>query len=69
VYRHHHWPDDDAVDKTAERQTGSLVGVVVILLLLIGGLFLVQKLRTASMIEDCLMSGHSNCDVLVTGQR
>jgi hypothetical protein len=40
---------------------------VVILLLLVGGLFLVQQLRSASMIQDCLMAGRRNCDVLVTG--
>jgi hypothetical protein len=64
LYRHHHWREDEAV-KAANRQTASLVGVVVVLLLLVGGLFLVQRLRTASMIEDCLLAGHRNCNVPV----
>jgi hypothetical protein len=40
----------------------------VVLLLLVGGLFLVQQLRAASMVEDCLLAGRRNCDVLVTGR-
>jgi hypothetical protein len=67
VYRRHHWEGDDTDDRTAQRQTASLAGIAVILLLLVGGLFLVQQLRSASMIQDCLMAGRRNCDVLVTG--
>jgi hypothetical protein len=33
--------------------------------LLIGGLFLVRQLRTASKIEDCLLAGRRNCDAMV----
>ena len=69
VYRHHHWREDEADDRTARRQTASLAGVAVILLLLVGGLFLVQQLHSASVIQDCLMAGRQNCDALVTGQR
>jgi hypothetical protein len=67
VYRRHHWPDHDAAEKAAERQTAGLAGMVIVLLLLVCGLFLVQQLRSASMIEDCLMAGGRNCDGLVTG--
>jgi hypothetical protein len=65
MYRYHHWLDDSADDKIAQRQTGGLVGLVVVLLLLVGGLFLVQQLRAASMLQDCLLSGRRNCDVLL----
>ena len=67
MYRHHHWLDDDAEGKIAQRQTEGLVGIVVVLLLLVGGLFLVQQLRSAAMLQDCLMSGRRNCDVVVIG--
>jgi hypothetical protein len=67
MYRHHHWLDEDAEDKIAQRQTGGLVGIAIVLLLLVGGLFLVQQLRNAAMLQDCLMSGRHYCDVLVTG--
>jgi len=46
-----------------------LAGLVVILLLLVGGLFLVRQLRETSVIQDCLMTGRSNCDVLLSRQR
>jgi hypothetical protein len=68
LYGHHHWPEDGSTEEAAERQTASLAAVVVILVLLIGGLFLVQQLRTSAQIEDCLLSGRSNCDTLVAHQ-
>jgi hypothetical protein len=45
------------------RQTASLVGVAITLVLLILGLFLVHRLHWAGALEDCLMAGRSNCDV------
>jgi hypothetical protein len=65
LYRQRHWPDDRATQQAAERQTASLAGIVVVLVLLIGGLFLVRQLRTTSLIEDCLLAGHRNCDALI----
>jgi hypothetical protein len=57
-------PEDDG--EAADRQTASLAGVAITLVLLIVGLFLVHQLHAKAAIEDCLMSGRSNCDVLVT---
>ncbi|WP_428534316.1 hypothetical protein [Rhodopila sp.] len=67
MFSHHHWRADDSEDRDARRQTASLAGVAITLLLLVGGLFLVQQLRSASVIGDCLMSGRRNCDVLMVG--
>jgi hypothetical protein len=67
MYRYHHWLDENADDKIAQRQTGGLVGIVVVLLLLVGGLFLVQQLHAAALLQDCLMSGRRNCGALVSG--
>jgi hypothetical protein len=64
-YNRRYWPDEDAVVQAANRQTSGLVGIVVILLLLIVGLFLVHRLRHTTLIEDCLMAGRTNCDVIV----
>lgn len=69
MYRHHHWPAHGVENETAKRQTSGLAGLVVILLLLVGGLFLVRQLRETSVIQDCLMTGRSNCDVLLSRQR
>jgi hypothetical protein len=48
------------------RQTAGLVGIVITLLLLVIGLFLVQQLRASAAVEDCLMAGRRNCDLLVS---
>jgi hypothetical protein len=68
LYRQDHWREDEADDKAAERQTSSLAGIVVILVLLIGGLFLVRQLHTETLLEDCLMAGRQNCDFLLAAQ-
>jgi len=57
--------EDD--DEAADRQTASLAGVAITLLLLVIGLFLVHELHAKAMLEDCLMSGRGNCDQLVDG--
>ena len=54
-------------EEAANRQTASLGGVAVTLVLLVLGLFLVHELHTKVAIEDCLMAGRINCDRLVQG--
>jgi hypothetical protein len=65
MYRPRPWQDDPDDLEAADRQTASLAGVVVTLALLVIGLFLVQELRTKTLIEDCLMSGRRDCDIFV----
>jgi hypothetical protein len=38
-----------------------LVGLVIILLLVAGGLVLTRVLRGMSQLQDCALSGRSNC--------
>ena len=45
-------PDDDAP---------KLMGVIVILVLAIGSILLIHALRRESALEDCLLSGRTNC--------
>ena len=47
--------------RDADRQTASLAAVAVTLLLLVIGLHIVHELHKTSEIEDCLMSGRTNC--------
>ena len=68
MFSYHHWRDSDTDDKIAQRQTDGLAGLAVVLLLLVGGLFLVQQLRAASMMQDCLLSGRHNCPELLGGR-
>lgn len=59
--------DDD--EEGADRQTASLAGLAVALLLVVIGLFLVRTLHAKCVVEDCLLSGRSNCDALVLSTR
>ena len=43
------------------RVTSSLAGLAFVLVLVIVGLFLVRVLKKQSELEDCLMSGRTNC--------
>ncbi len=42
-------------------RSGALVGLVVVLLLVVVAVYLVHALRKESQLEDCLMSGRTNC--------
>jgi hypothetical protein len=50
--------DDDDDDN---RITRSLAGLAVVLALAVASLYLVQHLRAVSDLQDCLMSGRTNC--------
>jgi len=55
--------DEDATD--SDRQTASLAGMAVTLLIVVVCLFLLQELHKKAAIEDCLLSGRNNCDMVV----
>jgi hypothetical protein len=38
-----------------------VIALVVILVLVLGGWLLVRKLGSAARLQDCLMSGRTNC--------
>ena len=59
--QHRSWPIETD-DEAADRQTVSLSGVAVTLLLLVVGLFLVRELHAKAVVEDCLLAGRSTCD-------
>jgi hypothetical protein len=51
----------DSDRETEERRTAALLGLIVILSLAIAGVVLVRELVKKSQLEDCLMSGRTNC--------
>ena len=63
IYRLRYADDDD--QEGANRQTQSLAGLAVVLALVIVCLYLVHLLHAKSVLEDCLMSGRTNCDAMV----
>ena len=46
------------------RRTRSLAGLAMALFLVVVGLFLTQKLTGMARMEDCLLSGRTNCAVI-----
>jgi hypothetical protein len=52
-------PDDDPEEP--DRRPGALLRLLIVLLLVIGGLVLVHVLRNMSQLQDCVMSGRTNC--------
>jgi uncharacterized membrane protein len=45
---------------------GAIIGLLVTLLLLILGLYLVKRLGDMGRVQDCAMSGRTNCDPIDT---
>jgi hypothetical protein len=45
----------------AHSHRAAIVGLVVCLVLVLGGLFLVYKLKAMSELQDCVMQGRTNC--------
>jgi hypothetical protein len=51
-------------DDDGDNRRGALVGLIIALVLLVVGIWLVRDLTAASKMQDCLMSGRSNCKVI-----
>jgi uncharacterized membrane protein len=64
--QHDHVLDEVEDQAAADRQTASLAGIAITLLLLVVGLFLVHQLHNKAVVEDCLLSGRSNCDAVLS---
>ncbi len=50
----------------SERQTTSLAGLAVTLLLVVIGLYLIDALRLQASVQDCVLSGRVVCEVSAT---
>jgi hypothetical protein len=55
-------------EEGARRRTAALAGLTVTLALIVASLYLVERLHKVSSIEDCLLAGRRNCDLLVINQ-
>jgi hypothetical protein len=51
----------DGAGGSSHSRRGALVGLVIILLLVAGGLVLTRVLHGMSQLQDCALSGRSNC--------
>ncbi len=60
----HFVPDEDRepeMPRIPDPRRAALVGLVVTLLLVLGGVLLVHVLGRAARLQDCVMSGRTNC--------
>ena len=55
---------DDSDEAADQRRSAALIGLIIILALAIAGVVLVRELRERSRLEDCLMSGRTNCALI-----
>jgi len=44
-----------------DSRRGALIGFGLVLLLIVGGLVLAHVLRGTAQVQDCVMSGRTNC--------
>jgi hypothetical protein len=56
-------------DEAGQRRSAALIGLIIVLALAIAGVVLVRELRERSRLEDCLMSGRTNCAPIETPLR
>jgi hypothetical protein len=54
---------DDPKEKGDSRRA-AIAGLVIAVVLLVAGLWLAHELTAASKMQDCLMSGRTNCNVI-----
>jgi hypothetical protein len=51
-----------------DNRLGALVGLVIVIVLLAVGIWLARDLSAASKMQDCLMSGRTNCNTIEPAQ-
>jgi hypothetical protein len=56
-------------DNPEENPRGPLVGLLITALLVVVGVWLAHALSNASKMQDCVMSGRSNCNPIDTPGR
>jgi hypothetical protein len=60
--------DAMAEDEQKSSPLRAVVGLGLIVVLILGVLFVMQQLRHASAIQDCVASGRTNCAPITSGR-
>jgi hypothetical protein len=47
-----------------DNRRGAIAGLVIVVVLLAVGIWLARDLTAASKLQDCVMSGRTNCNVI-----
>ena len=51
-----------------DNRRGAIAGLIIAIVLLAVGVWLARDLTAASKMQDCLMSGRTNCNVIEPAQ-
>ena len=60
-YEQEEYLEQDEDEREAAGRRKSLIALVVLAVLVIAGLFVVNRLRSVSALQDCLMTRATNC--------
>ena len=58
---------DDRKQDEGGGRGGAVIGLVIAVVLLVVGVWLAHQLTAASKMQDCLMSGRTNCNTIEPG--
>ncbi len=58
----------DPKQDDGDNRRGAMAGLVIAVLLLAVGIWLARDLSAASKMQDCLMSGRTNCNTIQPAQ-
>ena len=64
-YEEEEYIEQDEEEREAAGRRTTLIALAAMAVLVVVGLFIVQRLHRASVIEDCLLAHGSNCNDLV----
>jgi hypothetical protein len=57
-------PNSSPKSQSGDNRRGAIAGLIIAAVILGVGLWLARDLTAASKLQDCLMSGRSNCNVI-----
>ena len=57
-------PSSSPKSQSGDSRRGAIAGLIIAAVILGVGLWLARDLTAASKLQDCLMSGRSNCNVI-----
>jgi hypothetical protein len=59
-------PDQDPYGdpESGDNRRGAIAGLIIVIVLLAAGIWLARDLTAASKLQDCVMSGRTNCNVI-----
>lgn len=57
-------PSNDGNPEPGDNRRGAIAGLAIAVVLLAVGIWLARELTAASKLQDCVMSGRTNCNVI-----